>query len=164
MAVEIERKFLVDVNVLPELGEGTYISQGYIETSSNTVVRARVKGSKGYLTLKGELKEGAKSKSAGITRHEFEYEIPKEDALDIIATLCKGKTVEKTRYEYPVLNHTWEIDCFHGRNAGLVIAEIELTTEDEVFSPPSWIRKEVTGQAKYYNACLLSKPYSEWLS
>ncbi|MEC8010085.1 MAG: CYTH domain-containing protein [Pseudomonadota bacterium] len=154
MAVEIERKFLVDQNLLPDFGEGTLISQGYIETTTKNVVRARVKGDKGFLTLKGE--------SHGATCAEFEYEIPKADALNIIATMCSGKTVEKTRYEYPLGKHVWEVDVFSGRNQGLIVAEIELASEDETFEKPEWIAEEVTGQAKYFNACLLNTPYLEW--
>jgi adenylate cyclase len=154
MGIEIERKFLVDVESLPDFGEGKYISQGYIDTSDKTVVRARVKGDKGFLTLKGE--------STGIACSEYEYEIPKADALEIIANMCGGKTVEKTRYEFPVHGHTWEIDVFHGRNDGLIVAEIELNSEDETFEKPNWVKEEVTGQVKYFNARLLNTPYSEW--
>jgi adenylate cyclase len=154
MGIEIERKFLVNVELLPDLGKGKTISQGYIDTSDRTVVRARVKGEKGFLTLKGE--------STGIACSEYEYEIPKNEALEIINTMCGGKTVEKTRYEYPIQNHTWEIDFFHGRNDGLIVAEIELASEDEEFGKPSWIKEEVTGQVKYYNSRLLNKPYLEW--
>lgn len=154
MGIEIERKFLVDADNLPNLGEGRYISQGYIETAGATVVRARVKGSSGYLTLKGE--------SSGISCAEYEYEIPKADALDIIATLCGGKVVEKTRYEYPLGKHVWEVDVFHGLNDGLLVAEIELNTEDEAFERPAWLGEEVTGQTRYFNSQLLNYPYCEW--
>ncbi|MDO3384817.1 CYTH domain-containing protein [Gilvimarinus sp. SDUM040013] len=154
MGIEIERKFLVDVSLLPELVAGTYISQGYVETASSTVVRIRVKGNIGYLTLKGE--------STGIACAEYEYEIPKADAKEIIATLCAGKTVEKTRYEYPVANHTWEVDIFHGENQGLIVAEIELGAENEEFLKPDWVMEEVTGQTRYFNSQLLNHPYATW--
>jgi len=139
---------------LPSLGEGIYISQGYVETTGKNVLRARVKGDTGFITLKGE--------SSGISCAEYEYEIPKEDALEIISTMCGGRVVEKTRYEFSVDSHTWEIDFFHGENDGLVIAEIELSAEDESISIPAWIKEEVTGQVKYYNSRLLNEPYSKW--
>lgn len=154
MGIEIERKYLVNIDALPPLGEGSYISQGYIETVGKTVVRARIKGEQGFLTLKGE--------NTGISCAEYEYEIPRSDAHEIIATLCNGKTVEKTRYNHQIAHHIWEIDFFHGKNDGLVVAEIELSDENEAFDLPSWITQEVTGQSQYYNACLLKKPYSEW--
>ncbi len=154
MGIEIERKFLVDRDTLPELGQGVTISQGYIETTSNTAVRARVKGDKGYLTLKGE--------NTGISRSEFEYEIPVAEAQAIISTLCNGKTVEKTRYEYMVAGHVWEVDFFHGANDGLVLAEIELNDESESFILPQWAIEEVTGLPQYYNSNLLHKPYTQW--
>lgn len=139
---------------MPSLGEGIYISQGYVETTGKNVLRARVKGDTGFITLKGE--------SSGISCAEYEYEIPKEDALEIISTMCGGRVVEKTRYEFSVDSHTWEIDFFHGENDGLVIAEIELSAEDESISIPAWIKEEVTGQVKYYNSRLLNEPYSKW--
>ncbi|MCP4487328.1 MAG: CYTH domain-containing protein [Gammaproteobacteria bacterium] len=154
MGIEIERKYLVDVNSLPDLGKGEIISQGYVETTTRNVVRARVKGDVGFLTLKGE--------STGISCSEFEYEIPINDALEIISTMCSGKTVEKTRYERAVGDHIWEIDFFHGKNDGLVVAEIELGSENEVFEIPVWVKEEVTGQVKYYNSRLLINPFAEW--
>ncbi len=154
MGIEIERKFLVDTDALPNLGEGVYIAQGYIETTTNNVVRARIKGEKGFLTLKTE--------NTGMSCAEFEYEIPKADALEIISTMCQGKTVEKTRYEYSIGQHTWEVDFFHGQNDGLIVAEIELSSEDESFDIPAWVTEEVTGQNKYYNSSLLNAPYLNW--
>lgn len=154
MAIEIERKYLVELKLLPELGKGVYISQGYIDTKNKDVVRARVKGDKGFITLKGE--------SSGISCAEFEYEIPKNDALAIIATMCGGRVVEKTRYDIQVGEHIWELDIFHGKNDGLVVAEIELSAEDEKFQMPRWVKEEVSGQEKYYNVRLLSEPYSAW--
>lgn len=154
MGIEIERKYLVDKKALPCLEKGKYIAQGYIDTQSNTTVRARIKGNTGYLTLKGE--------NTGISRSEFEYEIPVNDAQEIIETLCRGKVVEKTRYEINVGNHLWEIDIFHGENDGLIVAEIELSQEDEHFEMPEWVTEEVSGQPRYYNSSLLSSPYSSW--
>lgn len=156
MGIEIERKFLVDTDLLPPLGEGLCVFQGYIETISKNVVRARIKGEKGFLTLKSE--------NTGISCLEFEYEIPKPDALEIISTMCNGKVVEKTRYEYDVGSHKWEIDFFHGQNDGLVVAEVELSSENEEFIIPVWVTQEVTGNAKYYNSRLLNEPYLKWKS
>ena len=144
MAKEIERKFLVNLDKIEELGQGHDIFQGFIPTTDNTVVRARITGHKAYLTLKGE--------SSGISRSEFEYEIPLEDAKQIMAELCTGTVIEKTRYAISHSGHTWELDIFRGDNAGLVVAEIELSREDEQFDLPDWVAEEVTGQARYFNA------------
>lgn len=154
MAKEIERKFLIDLTKVGALENGTAIKQGYIATSDKTVVRARVAGKKAYLTLKGANK--------GVTRTEFEYEIPVDDAEQIIAELCNGPVVEKTRYLLEYIGHTWEIDIFHGNNEGLIIAEIELTSEDEVFEKPAWVETEVSGDPKYYNSSLLDHPFKNW--
>ncbi|WP_144394756.1 CYTH domain-containing protein [Pleionea sediminis] len=154
MGKEIERKFLVNEELLPPLGEGNYISQGYIDTKDNTVVRARIKGDVGYLTLKGE--------SDGISCLEFEYEIPLLDAQEIIEDLCKGKSIEKTRYELKIGGHLWEIDRFHGENEGLIIAEVELEDENDEVELPEWIKKEVSGKVQYYNSSLLIHPYKNW--
>ncbi len=154
MGVEIERKFLVNQNALPSLSGGRAISQGYIETMDHTVVRARVKGEKGFLTIKGQ--------SDGMRCAEYEYEIPLEDAHEIIGNLCKGKCVEKTRYEIKVGKHLWEIDVFHGDNEGLIVAEVEISSETEEVEMPAWVVEEVTGQDKYFNANLLNNPYKRW--
>ena len=154
MAKEIERKFIVDARFASELTNGIRISQGYISTADKTVVRARVKGNLAYLTLKGE--------SNGMTCSEFEYEIPIDDAKSIIDELCRGNTVDKTRYEVQHVNHLWEVDVFHGENDGLIIAEVELSDEAEVVDIPSWVTEEVTGQVKYFNSSLLKEPYSTW--
>ncbi len=154
MGIEIERKFLVDHSTLPNLGDGMYISQGYIDTSSHTIVRARVKGQKGYLTIKGE--------NTGMSCLEYEYEIPATEAREIISTLCNGKSIEKTRYEVKHAEHIWEIDFFHGANDGLIVAEVELSDEKEHVVIPDWASKEVTGQAKYFNASLIKAPYIDW--
>lgn len=154
MAKEIERKFLLDLEKLGPLEGGTVIKQGYIVTVDKTVVRARVAGGTAYLTLKG--------KNKGVTRSEFEYEIPVADAEAIITELCNGPVVEKTRYLVVHSGHTWEVDVFHGDNEGLVIAEIELQREDESFDLPDWVTTEVSGDAKYYNSNLLENPYKYW--
>ncbi|GAA0405023.1 CYTH domain-containing protein [Cocleimonas flava] len=154
MAKEIERKFLIDLKLIGDLPDGKLISQGFIGTNDKTVVRARIKGDEAFLTLKGEV--------TGFTRSEFEYQIPVDDATNIIKELCSGGVVEKTRYEIIYENHTWEIDIFHGQNEGLVVAEVEVQSESESVSLPKWIVEEVTGDPKYFNVSLLSNPYSQW--
>lgn len=154
MAVEIERKFLVDVHNLPQLVNGKVIKQAYIKTQDNTVVRVRIKGDKGYLTIKGENK--------GMVRSEFEYEIPLNDANEMINTLCARPVISKIRYELKIDAHIWEVDIFEEENKGLVIAEIELPSEDEKISLPYWIKEEVTSDSRYYNSNLISNPYINW--
>jgi adenylate cyclase len=154
MAKEIERKFLIDMSFVNKLDDGKRISQGYVSTSDKTVVRARIKGNEAFLTLKGEVK--------GFTCSEFEYQIPLADAEKIIDELCSGGTVDKTRYEVAHGNHIWEVDVFHGRNEGLVVAEVELQHESENIELPKWVTKEVTGDTKYFNVSLLNNPYSKW--
>lgn len=154
MAKEIERKFLIDISGIESLGSGSRIKQGYISTTNNTAVRVRVKGAIAYLTLKGENK--------GATRSEFEYEIPLEDANEIIEELCSGPIIDKTRYLVVHGAHTWEIDVFHGENDGLIVAEVELERETEAVDLPKWVINEVTGQVKYYNISLLDNPFNQW--
>lgn len=154
MAKEIERKFLIDLEKIGSLNDGTIIKQGYISTKDNTVVRVRLAGSKAYLTLKGENK--------GVTRLEFEYEIPVGDALEMIDALCNGPVVEKARYLVVHSGHTWEVDIFDGDNKGLVVAEIELESEDEAFDLPHWVTTEVSGDVRYYNSSLLDNPFKNW--
>jgi adenylate cyclase len=154
MAKEIERKFLIDLNALGTLDAGTVMKQGYIATADKTVVRIRVAGERAYLTLKGANK--------GLSRTEFEYEIPTDDAEAMIAELCNGPVVEKTRHLILHAGHTWEVDIFHGDNAGLVVAEIELSSETETFEQPNWVTTEVSGDVKYYNSSLLDHPFKNW--
>ena len=154
MAKEIERKFLIDVSGIESLGYGSRIKQGYISTTGNTAVRIRVTGAIAYLTLKGENK--------GATRSEFEYEIPLDDANEIIEELCTGSIIDKTRYLVKHGAHTWEVDVFHGDNHGLIVAEVELESEAEEIDLPKWVISEVTGQVKYYNISLLDNPFSKW--
>lgn len=154
MAKEIERKFLVDSGRVGPLENGVPIRQGFIQTADLTVVRIRLSGERAWLTLKG--------KSEGAVRNEFEYPIPAQDAEQIIALMCGGRVVAKTRYLRPYGEHLWEIDVFEGANAGLVIAEIELDSEHEAFQRPDWITEEVTMDARYYNANLLLRPFSLW--
>jgi len=156
MAKEIERKFLIDLTKVGDLGEGTFIKQAYIPTQDHTAVRLRLKGEDAYLTIKGENK--------GLSRTEFDYPIPVSDALTMIEELCAGPVIEKTRYHIQYDNHLWEIDIFAGENQGLVVAEIELQAEDESFTPPAWVTHEVSHDPKYYNSSLLSHPFAQWPS
>ncbi len=154
MAKEIERKFLIDISGIESIGSGSRIKQGYISTTDNTAVRIRVSGAAAYLTLKGE--------NQGATRTEFEYEIPIEDANEIIKELCSGPVIDKTRYLVEYGSHTWEIDVFHGDNDGLIVAEVELESETEKVDLPKWVINEVTGEVKYYNSSLLDNPFNKW--
>lgn len=154
MGIEIERKFLVDKAFANTLTEGDRITQGYIPTDSKTVVRVRIRNEAAFLTIKGE--------NRGATRAEFEYAIPYSDAAEMIGTLCGETTIDKTRYLVPYMQHTWEVDIFEGNNKGLIVAEIELSTEDEAFETPTWAIQEVTGDPRYYNSNLMHAPYCSW--
>ena len=157
MANEIERKFLI--KSLPNDMSGTTMRQGYLQPEKERAVRIRTvekDGSKkGVLTIKGMGNE------SGMSRYEFETEIPVSDA-DHLLSLCDQPLIEKTRYKYDHLGLTWEIDEFHGVNDGLIIAEVELESEDQQFNKPDFIGDEVTGQVKYYNMMLLKNPYTTW--
>ena len=152
MAKEIERKFLVQASWKPQ-DEGIKIAQGYLSTVPERTVRVRIKGDKGYLTIKG--------KNQGISRAEFEYEIPIGDAEDLLK-LAEQPILSKTRYLEQHGNCLWEIDVFAGENQGLVVAEVELPDEQADFSRPDWLGKEVSGDVRYYNANLIKKPFSLW--
>ncbi len=154
MAQEIERKFLIDPALLELPAEGETIRQGYIPTSTKTAVRVRIKGGQAFLTLKGE--------NRGAVRSEFEYSIPLEDAMAMLDELCQPPMIDKVRYRIPHAGHLWEVDRFHGENEGLWVAEVELEAEYERVELPSWIRQEVTGDPRYYNANLIQHPYSQW--
>jgi len=154
MAKEIERKYLVNMALLATLPKGLRIVQGYIPTRDLTAVRVRIKGSCAYLTIK--------SANQGMTRQEFEYEIPVEDAQQMLHELCGDTLIDKTRYEIPMGNHIWELDVFEGTNKGLVVAEIELTNENESFDLPNWITEEVTADERYYNSNLIQQPFINW--
>ena len=157
MGKEIERKFLV--SFLPEGMGGTTMRQGYLQPEKERAVRVRTvqkdESKKGVLTIKGIGSE------SGMSRYEFETEIPVPDA-DHLLSLCDKPLIEKTRYEYDYEDLTWEIDEFHGVNDGLVVAEVELESEDQQFEKPNFIGEEVTGQVKYYNMMLLKNPYTTW--
>lgn len=154
MSKEIERKFLVIGNAWKSLGHSTVLRQGYLNDEKERTVRVRVAGDKGFLTVKG--------KNTGAVRAEFEYEIPVSDALAMLETMALRPLIEKTRSVIEYAGHTWEVDEFTGDNAGLVVAEIELTDENEVFEKPDWIGDEVTGDARYFNSSLISRPFTKW--
>lgn len=157
MALEIERKFLVlealHALPLPEWGPGEPIRQGYLARGSNATARVRTIGETGWLTIKGE--------TVGISRAEFEYEIPVEEARALLA-LCEGGLIEKVRWRVPHQGHVWEVDRFEGDNAGLMVAEIELNSEDEAFARPAWIGEEVSDDPRYFNGALSRHPYRVW--
>jgi len=153
MAKEIERKFLVDTSKLPTLPKGHIMRQGYVPTQGITV-RARISNDQAFLTLKG--------RATGLSRSEFEYPIPVEDAHQILDELCAYPLIEKTRYLIPYGEHTWELDIFEGENEGLVVAEIELESENEVFELPVWVTEEVSHDIKYRNSNLISHPFYKW--
>lgn len=154
MAQEIERKFLVRDDRWRHLGTGQYYCQGYIPTQGLQTVRVRTVGERGYLTLKGP--------AVGISRSEFEYSIPAADAQAILQELCSGPIIEKYRYRIPWDGLVWEIDEFLGENQGLVLAEIELTAEEQTIRLPDWIATEVTGDVRYYNSNLVNHPFQSW--
>ncbi|MEI7830778.1 MAG: CYTH domain-containing protein [Prolixibacteraceae bacterium] len=156
MTLEIERKFLVlNDDYKAQSNHSTRIKQGYLSSVHGRTVRVRIKGENGYLTIKG------KSNASGTTRFEWEREIPAEEAIELL-TLCEPVLIDKTRYEVNLGSHTFEIDEFYGENQGLVVAEIELSHEDEAFDKPSWLGLEVTGDVRYYNSALMKYPYSSW--
>ena len=151
--IEIERKFLV-VNDKYKMGTPQRISQGYICSENDRVVRVRIKGDKAYLTIKNA--------TIGFARNEYEYEIPVADAEAILKNTCQQPIIDKTRYVLEYKGFIWEVDEFHGDNEGLVVAEIELDSREATFDHPDFIGEEVTGDARYYNACLFKNPYKMW--
>ena len=155
MAVEIERKFLVtDDSWRQEAGPGIQYRQAYMtQAGDRGSVRVRIGNGHAWLNIK--------SATLDVTRLEFEYPVPLKDAHEMADKLC-GRSVDKTRYEVKQGKHTWEIDVFEGDNAGLVVAEIELRSEDETFEKPGWLGKEVSDDARYYNVSLVDNPYKDW--
>jgi adenylate cyclase len=151
---EIERKYLVDVALWKPRGEGVHFTQGYLSADEARLVRVRIEGSVAKLTIKGALR--------GVTRAEFEYSIPIDDAAVLLADLCEKPLIEKRRHKETQGGKTWEIDVFLGENQGLVVAEVELASEDETVAIPNWAVHEVSGDARYYNANLLKMPYTKW--
>lgn len=154
--IEIERKFLVKNNAFKsDAFKQTRIVQGFLSTNKKRTVRVRLKGNTGFLTVKG-----ASSKN-GLSRFEWEKEITKDEAESLLK-LCKKGIIDKIRYEIKVDNHIFEVDEFFEDNAGLIVAEVELSTEKESFTKPNWLGKEVTGDTKYYNSQLSKTPYCKW--
>ena len=152
---ETERKFLVRGDFKVHSYNATRIQQGYISSCNGRTVRVRIRDNKGYLTIKGP------SGEAGLTRYEFDTEIPLEDARDLMK-ICEPGIIDKTRYLVEAGNHTYEVDEFYGDNEGLTVAEVELSSEDEAFAKPEWLGEEVTGDVKYYNSMLMKNPYKNW--
>ena len=154
--VEIERKFLVTSNeYLKSFTKQNRIVQGYLSSDPKRTVRIRLKGQNGYLTIKGE------SNESGLTRFEWEKEISYSDAENLLR-LCEKGVIDKIRYEVIIGVHVYEVDVFAKENEGLVIAEIELSSEEETFEKPSWLGKEVTGDERYYNSYLSKTPFKNW--
>ena len=148
MALEIERKFLVDVKKLVKLklSGGERISQGYLSTEPNKIVRVRIRKNRAFITIK--------SANIGIVRQEFEYEIPVEDAEEILK-LCAPNTLTKVRYKIEYAGHIWEIDIFEGRHTGLILAEVEIDSLDEFVKIPDWVGEEVSNNPRYFNSNLV---------
>lgn len=156
MANEIERKFLVkNTDFKKESFSKTKISQGFLSTVPERTVRIRIKGDKGFITVKGIGNE------SGTSRYEWEKEISVQDATDLLKISEPG-VIDKIRYNVKSGRHTFEVDEFYGENEGLTVAEVELDSEDENFIKPEWLGKEVTGQVKYYNSMLMKNPYKNW--
>ncbi len=155
MANEIERKFLVAGDFKSSSFKSTRIIQGYLSSVPERTVRVRLKGEKGFITIKGI------GSASGATRYEWEKEVP-VDEINELLLLCEPGVIDKTRYLVKSGEHTFEVDEFYGENEGLIVAEVELTAEDEIFEKPAWLDKEVTGDVKYYNSMLMKNPYSKW--
>ena len=157
MAIEIERKFLVKNQLFESQSSRSYsIEQGFLNSDKNRVVRVRLKDEQGFLTIKG------KTNDSGLSRFEWEKEIDFKEAKDLLL-LCEKNIIQKRRFEVEYGNHCFEIDVFSGLNEGLIIAEVELNSEEENFIKPSWLGTEVTGQPQYYNSELSKNPYLSWV-
>jgi adenylate cyclase len=154
MGTEIERKFLIKDDSWRSLATGTKYRQGYLNSTKERVVRVRTIDDKGFLTIKGI--------TTGATRVEYEYEIPDTEATAMLDDLCEKPLIEKNRYKIALGGFTWEVDEFFGENQGLIVAEVELETEDQSFEKPVWIGEEVTGDPKYFNSNLIQNPFLKW--
>ena len=154
MAIEIERKFLVKERPFAMAKKSLKINQGYILNEKSKVIRVREKGDDYFLTIKGN--------NIGISRLEYDFPISKDDAEELIIHFCKTTLIEKTRHYIEHKGHTWEVDEFHGKNNGLIVAEIELESEDEKFEIPDWVGEEVTQDDRYYNMNLAIHPFTSW--
>ena len=155
MGIEIERKYLVkDEGWRAAADAGTAYCQGYLVGSKQASVRVRIEGEQAFLNIKGA--------TLGVTRQEFEYPIPMQDAQSMLDGLCAKPLIEKTRYHLDHQGYEWEIDVFAGDNEGLVVAEVELASETEDFPRPDWLGEEVSDDPRYYNVCLVDNPYKDW--
>jgi len=155
MAIEIERKFLVrDDSWRRQADAGQRMCQGYMSSGEQASVRVRVQGEQAFLNIK--------SATLGVWRREYDYPIPLSDAEEMLAHLCAQPLIDKIRYHVAHAGHTWEVDVFEGDNAGLVVAEIELNSEDQAFTKPAWLGQEVSHDPRYYNVCLVKHPYKAW--
>ncbi len=154
MAKEIERKFLVTNDEWRALAQGTLYRQGYLNSIKERTVRIRTVGDKAFLTVKGI--------TIGASRVEYEYEIPTADCMAMLDSLAEKPIIEKKRYKIKFGGLTWEVDEFFGENQGLIVAEVELTSEDQVFEKPSWIGEEVSSDPRYFNSNLIANPYTTW--
>ena len=155
MAVEIERKYLVvNDKWKPFVESEAAMKQGYLATVANASIRVRVAKGRAYLNIK--------SATVGIRRAEYEYEIPLQDGEEMLANLTSGSVIDKVRYKVRCGDHVWDLDLFHGDNSGLMVAEVELDSEDETFEMPQWAGEEVSGDVKYYNSSLVKHPYCDW--
>lgn len=156
MTVEIERKFLVISDAFKKEAQDSYnIKQGFLNSHKKRTVRVRLKNKKGFLTIKG------KSSKNGLSRFEWEKEISNVE-VESLLILCEKGIIDKIRYEVKSGDHTFEVDEFFGDNEGLIIAEVELNSEDENFKKPNWLGKEVTGDTKFYNSKLSKQPFKTW--
>ena len=154
MAKEIERKFLTKSGVWKPLTPGVSYRQGYLSSVNERVVRVRMAGDKAFLTIKGP--------TLSLSRIEFDYPIPIADAAEMLDRLCERPLIEKTRYRQADGDHIWEIDVFNGDNDGLIVAEIELSSETETFERPDWVAEEVSGDPRYFNNNLVVNPFKNW--
>ncbi|MDR0660327.1 MAG: CYTH domain-containing protein [Prevotellaceae bacterium] len=155
MPKEIERKFLTTNSGYRQVAKGESYKQGYICRLPDKIVRIRIAGNKAFIAIKGMLHNA-------ITRLEYEYEIPVDHAEEMLQKFCEKPLIEKTRYKVPWGKNIWEIDEFHGDNEGLIVAEIEMPSEDYQFELPPWVGKEVTDDSRYLNANLVLNPYKSW--
>lgn len=155
MGKEIERKFLLSGSFQKHVSTSVRITQGYLSSVPERTVRVRIKGDRGFLTIKGIGNE------SGATRFEWEQEISVADA-EALLRICEPGVIDKTRHLVRAGAHTFEVDEFHGENDGLVLAEVELVSEDEAFDRPDWLGEEVTGDPRYYNSMLMKHPFSRW--
>ena len=154
MGKEIERKFLLKSDAWRALATGTAYRQGYLNSAKERTVRIRTVGDKAFLTIKGI--------SVGVTRAEYEYPIPFDDCNAMLDNLAEKPLIEKNRYKIALGGLTWEIDEFFGENQGLIVAEVELQSEDQAFDKPAWVGEEVSGDPRYFNSNLIKHPYSRW--